>query len=87
MADEQNRQIRWRHVALVKALLTSDSENEMQTWFSIGRGTDLQMAFSGVSEKQNIKCYIPSEPGEDELSISKDRFRTGINSFESQKLF
>ena len=26
VADEQNRQIRWRHVALVKAPLTSDSE-------------------------------------------------------------
>ena len=58
-------------MALVKALLTSDSGKEMQTWFSIGRGTVFQVAFSGVSGKQSIECYIPLEPGRSEFSEYK----------------
>ena len=55
-------------MVLVKALLTSDFREKMQTWFSIGRGTVFQVAFSGVSGKQSIECYIPLEPGRSEFS-------------------
>ena len=74
-------QIRWRHVALVKALLTSDSVKEMQTWFSVGRGTVFQSMISGDSGKLNAKCYISPESAKSEFSVSGIRFCTESNVF------
>ena len=87
MADEQNRKIRWCHVALVKALLTSDSEKEMQTWFSVGRETVFQTMISGDSGKLNTKCYISPESAKSEFSDSGIRFCTKSSMFQLQAVF
>ena len=58
----------------------------MQTWI-FSRWGYFQTEISGVSGKQNMKCYISPEPEWDELSDSEVILYTSVNYFRLQEIF